>query len=421
MNDDTIHTISIDKSLKSVNTFLDSSSLCASSKCERGEHFDDRASLGIYMANNGATNPRNSRYSLRMRAGKILSSLTKPIIDSTGEIKQVPSHRTTRCTCALHNHADLTYFFKSDLSVSGHQFKGLISCGSVWSCPICSHKVSQFRADEVTTAHDLMFANGYKAYLITFTLSHKKSSNLSDLVDAINNAFSMTLKHRRFKTSFPDFEYIKAQECTYPTDQKTGKNKNGFHPHIHLLAFTRSDYSSDFLKSVIFPIYNEYLLSAGFNSSFNRGLDVKSSFSNSEYLTKFGCSPDSWRSGAEMTLSLYKDGHPFSLIDSNPSAFLEFSVVYKGKRQLTCSKGIRLIYPEFLKKDDKELSAMESPDVFNVLIERFPKPFWNWLRSNQCQDDLLYYANLSRLTNYDLLKNYLENKRILFENSINVL
>lgn len=418
MNDHTIHTIRIDKSSNSVNTFIDSSSLCASSKCERGEHFDDRASLGIYMANNVAKSSRNARYSLRMRAGKILSNLTKTIIDSsTGELKQVPSHRTTRCTCALHNHADLTYFFKSDMSTSGHQFKGLISCGSVWSCPVCSHKVAQFRSDEVTKAHDLMFSQGYKAYLITFTISHKKTSDLASLVKAINHAFTRVTIHRTFKTSFPDFEYIKSQECTYPFDSKTLINKNGFHPHIHLLAFSRSKYSADLLKSVIFPIYNDYLNKSGFNSSYKRGLDVKDSFSNAEYLTKFGYSAESWRSGAEMALSIYKDGHPFSLIDTHPQAFLEYSKVYKGKCQITCSKGIRAIYPEFLKKDDVEIAQMESPDIFNQLVARFPKPFWNWLRSNQCQDDLLFYANKSRDTGYDLLNAYLNNKKILFESS----
>lgn len=390
----------------------------SSPECEHGEHHGEPQSLGIYTANNGAKLPRNARYSLRMRAGKILSSLLKEKLDpSTGEIKKFPAHRTTQCTCALHDHADLTYFFKSDMSTSGHQFKGLISCGSVWSCPVCSHKVAQFRSDEVTKAHDLMFAQGYKAYLITFTMSHKKTSDLSSLVDALNHAFSMTLKHRTFKTSFPDFEYVKAQECTYPFNSVTLANKNGFHPHIHLLAFTRSKYSPDFLKSAIFPIYNDYLNKSGFNSSYKRGLDVKDSFSNAEYLTKFGYSAESWRSGAEMALSIYKDGHPFSLIDTHPQAFLEYSKVYKGKRQITCSKGIRAIYPDFLKKDDAEIAQMESPDIFNQLVARFPKPFWNWLRANQCQDDLIYYANLSRGSGYDLLNSYLENKKNIFNSS----
>ncbi|MEW1605587.1 replication protein [Streptomyces sp. NPDC093808] len=62
---------------------------------------------------------------------------------------------------------------------------GLLKCGRIWLCPVCSAKIRHGRAEEITEAVVSWLRQGGTAYLVTFTARHTAADRLSDLMDAI--------------------------------------------------------------------------------------------------------------------------------------------------------------------------------------------------------------------------------------------
>lgn len=65
---------------------------------------------------------------------------------------------------------------------------GLLKCGRIWFCPVCSAKIRHGRAQEVTTAVVSWIKRGGTAYLVSLTARHAAAHQLADLVDAIQGS-----------------------------------------------------------------------------------------------------------------------------------------------------------------------------------------------------------------------------------------
>jgi hypothetical protein len=62
---------------------------------------------------------------------------------------------------------------------------GLMKCGRIWLCPVCSAKIRTVRAEEITRAVVGWIERGGTALLITLTARHGHADRLADLMDAI--------------------------------------------------------------------------------------------------------------------------------------------------------------------------------------------------------------------------------------------
>lgn len=62
---------------------------------------------------------------------------------------------------------------------------GLLKCGRIWLCPVCSAKIRHGRSEEITEAVVSWLRQGGRAYLVTFTARHTAADRLSDLMDAL--------------------------------------------------------------------------------------------------------------------------------------------------------------------------------------------------------------------------------------------
>jgi hypothetical protein len=62
---------------------------------------------------------------------------------------------------------------------------GLLKCGRIWFCPVCSAKIRHGRAEEITRAVVAWLRQGGRAYLVTFTARHTAADRLADLMNAI--------------------------------------------------------------------------------------------------------------------------------------------------------------------------------------------------------------------------------------------
>jgi hypothetical protein len=62
---------------------------------------------------------------------------------------------------------------------------GLVSCGSIWLCPVCSAKIRNGRSQEATAAAVTWIQLGGTALLVTLTARHAAAHELAALMDAI--------------------------------------------------------------------------------------------------------------------------------------------------------------------------------------------------------------------------------------------
>nr|AAA98339.1 replication-associated protein [Plasmid pSB24.2] len=62
---------------------------------------------------------------------------------------------------------------------------GLLKCGRIWLCPVCSGQDPARPSEEITEAVVSWLQQGGWAYLVTFTARHTAADRLSDLMDAL--------------------------------------------------------------------------------------------------------------------------------------------------------------------------------------------------------------------------------------------
>lgn len=66
---------------------------------------------------------------------------------------------------------------------------GLVTCGSVWACPVCAAKVAARRADELADVMRFALKRGCTATMVTLTMRHHKGQRLKDCWDAVSGGW----------------------------------------------------------------------------------------------------------------------------------------------------------------------------------------------------------------------------------------
>lgn len=137
-------------------------------------------------------------------------------------------------------------------------YQGLMTCGSVWSCPRCSAVIAHTRAAEIGAAVRECYRQGGKVYLLTLTMRHTSKDRLADLWDALSVGWRSAFGTRKWtgqrartverlgKTSvirarmgdaeiFDVAGMTRVVEATYGAPARGG---HGWHLHIHALVFS---------------------------------------------------------------------------------------------------------------------------------------------------------------------------------------
>lgn len=158
----------------------------------------------------GAPTARGTRLGINTRiVGRSggLSALEKRIIRRENRLEKyrlqeksrqlLPKERIKNChrKPAPLSSPHLTY---SPARKSGH-LAGLMACGSVWSCPVCSSRISERRRVEVSTAIEWARAAGLQVALATLTLRHGVDHSLEASLGAVNGAYRRMQQRRDFK------------------------------------------------------------------------------------------------------------------------------------------------------------------------------------------------------------------------------
>lgn len=143
-------------------------------------------------------------------------------------------------------------------------YQGLMTCGSVWSCPRCSAVIAHTRASEIAAAVRECHRQGGSVYLLTLTMRHTSKDRLAQLWDGLSAGWRSAFGTRKWtgqrartveragKTTYVrahvgDAELFdvagmtRVVEATYGAPTRGG---NGWHLHIHALVFTASGMES---------------------------------------------------------------------------------------------------------------------------------------------------------------------------------
>jgi hypothetical protein len=166
-------------------------------------------------------------------------------------------------------------------------FKGIMLCGHIWSCPVCSRVLRAKRAARVEAA---VRGLGGTWMLLTLTHAHRDAMGepLKPRLVAMMRAFRRFKQGGRFQRMWTDnvSASIRATEMTVGVP-------NGWHPHLHVLIRSRAWSVDD--RRELFQRWSSAItaeLGPSAAPSARRGVDLTAPFdahaAPSMYLTKMG-------------------------------------------------------------------------------------------------------------------------------------
>ena len=271
-------------------------------------------------------------------------------------------------------------------------YSGIVSCGSVWTCPVCSSKITEARREELSLA---LSSSGLIPVMVTVTLQHERNDKLAILLEALNDSLRKLKSGRwwkSFRSKYKVIAHVSSLEFTF-------SKHHGWHPHKHWLLFLdckESEIDEQAIQKELTKQYKKHLEKHGRYASEFYGIDVRVGDKQAgAYVSKWGMSE-------EMTKSNIKVGanesySPFQLVElaSNGEkfaelAFLEYARATFGKRQLVYSRGGREALGLGEEKTDAELVEVEEKE--DEIIISLSREVWNVILRNTLQAEILYLA-----------------------------
>lgn len=252
-------------------------------------------------------------------------------------------------------------------------FGGLMVCGSVWVCPVCSSKISERRKTELRTAFDSHRQSGGHLSMLTLTFSHTRFDRLADLVERLGQAMQKFRRGWAFdqlRQRIGLIGSVRAFEITH--------GSNGWHPHIHLVQFHSTEiepHERDELEAEYYRLWDAACRKVGLTTSEEHGLKLDDATEAATYIGKYGDLMETrWQIEAEMSKSNIKKGRkesvtPFDMLrlvleDGDlhyEERYKEYASAMKGKTQLYWSRGLKQRFEITDRTDEQVAQAKEEP------------------------------------------------------------
>lgn len=272
-----------------------------------------------------------------------------------------------RCRCAMH------VTVRCDGQHAG--FCGVISCGSVWSCPVCNAKIMKARGDDIADVASVNDRRGGTALFATFTIRHHAGQSLIDLHAAVIAAWGRLTSGRGWREMLARHDvagWVRVIEVTH--------GRNGWHVHVHALLLLRGGISDDALADLggwMAARWTRGVQALG-HTALSVGQDLRriDGKTAGAYLTK------SQVMGLELTNAQGKRAGktvtPWVLLDRAMGGdrralrlWHEYEQTMKGRRLLGWSRGLRAEMGAGEELTDEEIVEEElgSPDLVAITPE----------------------------------------------------
>jgi|CXWL01.1.fsa_nt_gi hypothetical protein len=335
------------------------------------------------------------RYALQRKAGQLLW-------DELGGKRQ--KFRVCHCGRSVQGEGVAIY---RQSSGAGARFGGLATCGSGWTCPTCATRIGEVRREELSKAAvKHVKVDGGRVNLLTQTFPHERNGlSLADTQVRFykaRQAFKNRALYKKLfsidKTTIGYVGMVSSMEITH--------GANGWHPHLHMLSFTKRSLSDDEILELK-KLWVSVLIKFGLGSKaqipemMEHGLDVRGGEDAAAYIAKYG-REEKWGISSELTRSHSKKGigdsvTPFGLLaladagDEQAAAlFVEFAHAFLGKRLITWSRGMRAKFGMQEEHTDEAAAAQEmEAEHFVAFINH---DYWKIVLRADARAELLEYA-----------------------------
>jgi hypothetical protein len=271
-------------------------------------------------------------------------------------------------------------------------YAGLQRCASVWACPVCAAKIAERRRAELVGAAGSARAMGLHFFLMTLTIPHGLGDDINRILDSMLSAWRKMTDNRAGKEVRKIVDLvgtIRALETTY--------GQNGFHPHFHVLIFTRRDISPAAMQALFLPLWQDACIKAKLpRPSDDRGCRVDDGTWAAKYASKWGLEDEMTKghlkasrgvSGMtpwDMLRDVLKNGS-----EASRRLFAVYAEAFSGRRQLYWSNGLKKLLA-VVEASDEELVALDDDHSFE--LAELTSEQWRAVLAHHCEAPLLDLA-----------------------------
>lgn len=279
------------------------------------------------------------------------------------------------------------------------RYGGLVICGAIHVCPICSANIRHQRSLEVEHAARAHLAAGGTLVFLTLTVPHSAGMPLADVWGVQSEGWHNCATGRYRKRDQRDWGlvgFIRAVEVTH--------GANGWHPHTHVLLFLGPSEDPEALAREVeaewFGRWHTFVTGKGWRApSRAHGVDARAVTTSTvgDYLVKVqdggtAAGARSWTPAQELARADLKRGRdeisttPFGLVERwvdlrelrDLAAWREWEVSSKGRQVLTWSRGLKDLYDVHSVTDqsaaerrgyEADLAYELVPDEYDVVLD----------------------------------------------------
>lgn len=323
----------------------------------------------------------------------------------------LPHERVSKCYRVRTR--EMIDVFRSKKFERAH-YAGLVTCSSVWTCPVCSSKITERRRIELQSAIDKALSLGMSVFLVTWTLQHSIQDTLNDVRLSLGDALRKLKAGRWYQGFISDFGIVgnvTGSEVTYGPD-------HGWHYHKHSIFFSDKALSSQDCFAIREELSEKYLLQLQKLGRWAHpiiGVDVRmGDQAVGDYVAKFGVQDSKWTLAAEVTkghskTSMQSGDHfsPFEFLDmylhgvqDADKLFAEYAKTMKGDHQLRWSKDLRSVLDLDPEISDEEIAAVQDEDA--VLFAQLTINQWRKILKSEKRGQLLEVASSGNIQYFQI-------------------
>lgn len=244
-------------------------------------------------------------------------------------------------------------------------FRGVKTCSSVWACPVCAAKIAERRRLELTGAMARADELGLQVSLVTLTVPHGLGDDLPAMLDRMQRAWCFMTQGKQSLAMLRFLGrvgFVRALEVTH--------GSHGFHPHFHILLFTRSGPPVEVMQGVLSAAWRIACVKAGLPAPHGEfGCRVDDGSKAAAYVAK----GSGWGLECEMTKSHLKrskshnGASPLDLLRASfydndlraRARWLIYADAFHGRRQLFWSVGLKKLLA-VVELSDEEIAVAET-------------------------------------------------------------